>query len=200
MSQEPKKTPCLNKLLSPNMMEDCIKQLQEVQEQVVELKQLYQSKCKQLNDFKKCHKSLLQENVKLQSAVDALNKEIKRRRNGNSTEVESDLFMIIHKAFAEKIHEYEDEKEIAFGLLKEYHHDMHRAIINGLSDMMLGKGIGDVINGMKLSMDETAVKISKRIKYDCESEFALQVAKHFDKSTWGTLDQKDDQDDTMGQQ
>ena len=200
MSQEPNNKTALNKLLAPNMVEDCIKQLQEVLEQVSELKQLYQSKCKQLNDVKKCHQSLLDANVRLQSAVDGLKNEIKRRKNGNSTDVESDLFWIIHQAFAEKIHEYDDEKKLAFGLLKEYHHDMHRAIINALSDMMLGEGVAGVINGMKLRMDQAGDKISKRIKYDCESEFALNVAKHFANKTWGTLDQKEDHDESMGQQ
>ena len=200
MSAEPNKIANTNKFLSSDQMEGCIKQLQQVHGQVSELKQLYHIKCEQLNEIKQCHKLVLLDNVKLKSAVDALSDKIKEIDNGNQTHVECDLFMIIHKAFSEKIHEYENDKNVAFSLLKDYHKEMNDAIMNAIADVMLNKSASQLVQNFKLRFDQAGLKIATRIKYDCESESSLKVSKYFEESTFGTLDKKEDEDENMGQQ
>ena len=188
------------KHLSAHALADVIKELQAIHGEIQDLKKRYHFKAQQLHDMKKCHKGIIYECAELESLVNKLQEENSNLKKGiTSTEAEYNLGSLISKICAQKVKEYEWEAKLAWDCLEKYHAGVLSSMVIARSDILSGENAASVTFDVQRKLDETAIKISRRIKLDSTMDKALNFAKHLDETSGSTLDEKTDADETMGQ-
>ncbi|MGB1097534.1 MAG: hypothetical protein ACPG2Y_02955, partial [Acholeplasmataceae bacterium] len=143
--------------MAPQVMQQCISDMRQVQQQVEDCKKIHQDKVHELNRLKQCHKHMIMVNENMKHTIDHLVQEKKKRENPSppeDDEVTVGLIKAMGDAFAGRMRFYKDERDAAFDLLRRYHRCVSEILTSASMHVIQGKNAAQVVLIQKELLDQ----------------------------------------------